>query len=130
PVDDSTVEFRLASIGAGNADAWRTHMVGMARTESAACNGRIPALQLDPLKQRCTASIPPKHYYETLSKWGLEYGPSFRGIEMLQRGSGEVLTCVRLPPQLATEGHSDLHPALLDACLHLYPALIEMQAGI
>ena len=44
---------------------------------------------------------------------------------MLQRGNGEVLTRVRLPPHLSVDGQSGLHPALLDACLHLYPALVD-----
>ena len=42
-------------------------------------------------------SIPVDRYYEGLRALGLEYGGSFRGIEMLQRGNGEVLTRVRLP---------------------------------
>jgi surfactin synthase thioesterase subunit/acyl carrier protein len=44
---------------------------------------------------------------------------------MLARGSGEVLTRVRLPAHLCNDGQSALHPALLDACLHLYPALVD-----
>ena len=43
---------------------------------------------------------------------------------MLQRGNGEVLTRVRLPPHLF-DGQAGLHPALLDACLHLYPTLVD-----
>jgi len=56
---------------------------------------------------------------------GLEYGASFRAIETLQRGNGEVLTRVRLPAHLAHDGQAGLHPVLLDASLHLYPALAE-----
>ena len=32
---------------------------------------------------------------------------------------------MRLPPHVAVDGVEALHPALLDACLHVYPALIE-----
>ena len=55
---------------------------------------------------------------------GLEYGPSFRGIETLLCGEGEVLARIVMPDQLG-ERSSFLHPALLDACLHTYAALVE-----
>ena len=71
------------------------------------------------------SSIPVDRYYEALRALGLEYGASFRAIEMLQRGDGEVLTRVRLPSHLSADHQSGLHPALLDACLHLYPALVD-----
>src|SRR5262249_9267429 len=62
---------------------------------------------------------------EALRALGLEYGASFRAIELMQRGNGEILTRVRLPSHLSVDGQSGLHPALLDACLHLYPALVD-----
>src|SRR5207248_4350848 len=43
----------------------------------------------------------------------------------LLRGDGEVLARVRLPTHVAEHDQSALHPALLDACLHLYPALVD-----
>jgi acyl transferase domain-containing protein/surfactin synthase thioesterase subunit len=124
PLDDSTVELRFASIGANVADTWRTHMVGVARKESPVRSTPSP-FQLDCIRQRCTGSIPIERYYETLRALGLEYGPSFRAIEILQRGSGEILTRVRLSPSLSIDGQFGLHPALLDAGLHLYPALAD-----
>ena len=125
PLDDSTAEFRFASIGANGADDWRTHMVGVARKQGAARSASTVPFELDHVRQRCADSIPVERYYESLRALGLEYGGSFRGIEMLQRGTGEVLTRVRLPAHLSVDGQSGLHPALLDACLHLYPALVD-----
>jgi acyl transferase domain-containing protein/surfactin synthase thioesterase subunit len=125
PLDDSTAEFRFASIGASDADTWRTHMVGVARKANSAHGARAAQLQLDQVKQRCASSIPVDRYYESMRALGLEYGASFRAIEMLRRGGGEVLTRVRLPPHLSVDGQAGLHPALLDACLHLYPALAD-----
>ena len=68
-------------------------------------SGRTVPFELDRIRQRCASSIPIERYYETLRALGLEYGPSFRAIEMLQRGNGEVLTRVRLPPHLSADGH-------------------------
>ena len=100
-------------------------MVGVARKESSARNAPTAQFQPDLVRTRCTGSIPVDRYYEALRALGLEYGASFRAIELLRRGACEVLTRVRLPPHLSLDGQSGLHPALLDACLHLYPALID-----
>jgi acyl transferase domain-containing protein/surfactin synthase thioesterase subunit len=124
PLGDSAAEFRFASIGTNGADTWRTHMVGVARKDDPARNGEIAAPRFDHIGQRCASSIPVDRYYETLRASGLEYGASFRAIETLQRGNGEVLTRVRLPAHLSHDGQAGLHPVLLDACLHLYPALV------
>jgi acyl transferase domain-containing protein/surfactin synthase thioesterase subunit len=123
PLDDSSAEFRFASTNANGGQVWRTHMVGLARKQ----NSDRPAasLRFDKVRERCPHSIAIDRYYETLCSMGLEYGESFRGIEMLQRGAGEVLTRVRLPTPLSTDGQASLHPALLDACLHVYPALLH-----
>jgi acyl transferase domain-containing protein/surfactin synthase thioesterase subunit len=126
PLNDTTAEFRFASVGTNEADTWRTHMVGVARTENASPSAEVAPLSLDHVRQRCAGSIPADRYYEALRALGLEYGASFRAVEALRRGSGEVLTRVRLPSHLSVDDQHGLHPALLDACLHLYPALVDV----
>ena len=125
PLDDAAAEFRLVSAGADARDAWQTHMIGLARRESPPRAASAVPPRLDHIRQRCNSSIPIERYYSALRALGLEYGTSFRGIEMLARGNEEVLTRVRLPAHLCDDGQSALHPALLDACLHLYPALVD-----
>ena len=46
----------------------------------------------------------------------------FRGIASVQLGDGEALTRVTLPADLSLPDTGQ-HPALLDACLHIYPLL-------
>ena len=124
PVDDATAEFRLTSTEADAVDGWRTHMAGMARNEAwEEGNGSVSTL--DQVKLRCRNPVPAELYYKALHGTGLQYGPSFRAIQELWRGNDEALTRVRLPPHVAVDGVEALHPALLDACLHVYPALIE-----
>jgi acyl transferase domain-containing protein/surfactin synthase thioesterase subunit/acyl carrier protein len=125
PIDAATVEFRLASVEADAADGWRTHMVGMARQEASEQRDGDAPTALDQVRRRCATPISADSYYKTLHGAGLQYGSSFRAIEELRRGAGEALTRVRLPPHLAGGPAQALHPALLDACLHVYPALIE-----
>ncbi len=54
----------------------------------------------------------------------MDYGPGFRGVQELHCGQGETLGRVRLPAGIAA-GDYLMHPAFLDACLHVYPLLIE-----
>ncbi|HUI95554.1 MAG TPA: SDR family NAD(P)-dependent oxidoreductase [Xanthobacteraceae bacterium] len=122
PTDTDTADCRLASIGGEEADAWRTHMLGMVRPTSAP---PYAPLGLEDVGARCTTVIPRDRYYAALQRLGLEYGPAFRGIESLRRGGNEVIARVRLPDGVAIEDAPSLHPALLDACLHVYPALVD-----
>jgi len=122
PLGPASAAFRFASAGGDPADPWISHMVGEVRRDPAS-TAPEPILALDQVRQRCAEVIPVERYYAAIARLGLQYGPSFRGIEALHRGRGEVLTHVRLPAHVA-DG-AGLHPALLDACLHLYPALID-----
>jgi acyl transferase domain-containing protein/surfactin synthase thioesterase subunit/acyl carrier protein len=122
PTDTDSADCRLVSTGddAGET-AWRTHMIGMVRRASAP---PLAAISLEQIRERCATVVPIERYYAAVHALGLQYGPSFRGIETLRRGDGEVLTRVCLPATLAIDDAPSLHPALLDACLHVYPALV------
>ena len=58
--------------------------------------------------------------YEALAEIGFEYGPAFRGLRRAWRHGEEVFAEVSLPgDQLAASASFELHPALLDAALHM-----------
>ncbi|WP_072802904.1 type I polyketide synthase [Rhodococcoides yunnanense] len=59
--------------------------------------------------------------YDVLDDAGYEYGPTFRGLRSAWRRDGELFGDVRLEaddPAAAVAGYG-IHPALLDAALHL-----------
>ncbi len=59
-------------------------------------------------------------FYETIRAAGLEYGEQFRCIQQLWQRPHEVLAQLELPAELAHESERNfIHPALLDACLHI-----------
>nr|WP_305073040.1 type I polyketide synthase [Micromonospora okii]AZO92784.1 Orf(+18) [Micromonospora okii] len=60
--------------------------------------------------------VPP--IYERLHALGVDHGPTFRGLRAAWRTGGEVFAEVALPDGVATGGFA-LHPALLDAALHV-----------
>jgi acyl transferase domain-containing protein/surfactin synthase thioesterase subunit/acyl carrier protein len=119
-------EFQILSTGASDLSPWSSHI-------SATLCLRSPTpdpdkcLNIQDLIARQIQEIPVDRYYRTIAELGLNYGPSFRGIQALWRGEGEAVSRVRIPDSLAIESF-ELHPAFLDACLHVYPALVKEYA--
>ena len=122
PDDGQRVRFAVTSRG-GDAEGWRTHLQGAIlpvlpdRVGGDAFNAKR-------IQRRCGQSVKASTYYTGLQSLGLGYGPTFRGIESLWRGDGEALARIRLPDAVATNGATP-HPALLEACLHLYAAAVD-----
>ncbi|MFF3443924.1 type I polyketide synthase [Streptosporangium sp. NPDC002721] len=59
-------------------------------------------------------------FYEERAADGFDYGPAFRGLTAAWRGDSEMYAEISLPEQEAAEAEAfGVHPALLDAVLHL-----------
>ncbi|MEU0486483.1 SDR family NAD(P)-dependent oxidoreductase, partial [Streptosporangium sp. NPDC006013] len=68
--------------------------------------------------------------YEELAEEGFAYGPAFQGLRAAWRGAdGEVFAELSLPEQVSGAGEFGLHPALLDAALHVVPFVGLNTAG-
>ncbi|WIX91747.1 type I polyketide synthase [Amycolatopsis sp. DG1A-15b] len=65
-----------------------------------------------------SAPVPVDGVYEKLAALGLDYGPAFRGLRAAWRNGDDHYAEIELPAELATGGYG-VHPALLDASLHL-----------
>ncbi|MFE5759271.1 type I polyketide synthase [Streptomyces massasporeus] len=63
-------------------------------------------------------------YYDRFEAQGLGYGPAFRGLRELWREGDRGFGLVRLPEEVRP-GEFGVHPALLDAALHVIAALRE-----
>ncbi|MBV9452433.1 MAG: acyltransferase domain-containing protein, partial [Streptosporangiaceae bacterium] len=57
-------------------------------------------------------------FYAALAEGGLDYGPVFRGVTSAWRSGEEIYAEIALPESTPAAGFT-LHPALLDAALHL-----------
>lgn len=137
PQGPHSAAFELLSTAqpaAGEADGrddWRRHMSGVLQQDPSV--GSPQPAPTEPfsaaaVQTRCLQRIAPEHYYPLVREMGLDYGPAFQGIQQLWRGDGEALSLVQLPPHVNGEAEG-LHPAFLDACLHIYPALAEESGG-
>ncbi|BDD11788.1 putative polyketide synthase (plasmid) [Fulvitalea axinellae] len=93
------------------------------------------AVDLEELKERVRFRQPITPLYKELKQGGLLYGDTFRAITDLWTSPGEVLSQVTLHDSLehGIERYN-LHPAVLDACLHTIfagkPSTAEEKRGI
>jgi acyl transferase domain-containing protein/acyl carrier protein len=90
---------------------WRTHATARVRLASGA--PEAPTFDA-PLATRLTTA----EAYRELADRGLQYGPTFHGIEWLSREGEGVLACVRLPDGLDPKPYF-FHPAMHDAAMHV-----------
>ncbi|MEI8394703.1 MAG: KR domain-containing protein, partial [Rhodospirillaceae bacterium] len=122
PLDDTRLDFRLVSCGTETDAPWRTHMTGSIRRSTPSS---VSAFDFEHAKRTYARTLEAPAFYAGLKGIGLAYGPTFRGVRTLWRNDNECIAHVRLPDAVADISTDRLHPALLDACLHVYPAIIE-----
>ena len=127
-----SVEVFSRPAGAGQPEDWQLHATArVGHRSAAACEHTGDSLAA--ARERCADPIPTTTFYERLAAIGLDYGPTFRGVTELWRGPAEAVgrievDAARLPGLAAYQAH----PALLDACLHLFGAVLaadETAAG-
>ena len=118
--EESTI--RVFARGADAEKPWTKH--ASAKVRWAPDLERPEALDLAAIRERCPKELSSEECYTLLSSMGLDYGASFRGIEKVWAGRGEVLGHIVSPPEL-DRGWEDyrLHPAVMDACLQMIAGL-------
>ncbi|HEX5980705.1 MAG TPA: type I polyketide synthase, partial [Thermoleophilaceae bacterium] len=95
---------------------WALHAVGRVAVDD---DRRPPSFERDALQARAEEEIPGADLYAALGELGLQYGPAFRAVTRVWRSQGEALGRLDLPDGLGDTDGYRLHPALLDACLHV-----------
>jgi myxalamid-type polyketide synthase MxaB len=126
PDEEGVVSFQIASLVSDEPEAaWTIHATGHARRAS----GNTSAIDLHELQQRASEPIAKSIYYQRLDEQGLQYGPRFQGLAVIERRVGEAYGQLRLPEGLAADAASyRLHPSLLDASFQLLGAAVSPQA--
>ena len=113
--------FRLESTAVDDGDDWHLNVTGPLRDD-------VDPVEPPPFPSHALLSdcqdISPSRFYHFLATKGLSYGPAFQGITGLWRRDDEAFARVVLPRGVDEDDYL-LHPAFLDACLHLYSALVR-----
>ena len=113
PEEGGERSVRIHSSPAGG--DWTLHAAGRVAPRLS----QPPPFRLDAFRSRAEEEIPGDDLYEALGELGLEYGAPFRAVTRVWRSQGEALGRLDLPEELGDAGGYNLHPALLDACLHV-----------
>ena len=140
PGTNSTGHFKIYSRGAGAAASasaaapgdglWILHASGAVRGERKEdCAATSGAALLAVIRAECTEQVAGPDYYLRLRENGIQYGSFYQSITQLWRRDAEALGEVRIPDDAPDGGGYPLHPALLDACIHLVGAALPDTAA-
>ncbi|WP_433335405.1 SDR family NAD(P)-dependent oxidoreductase [Spirillospora sp. CA-294931] len=114
--DHRTVEIHSRPDHARDDDPWTLHATG----ELAPDAGPAGPTGLEVWPPEGGIEVDLSECYEGFADLGLHYGPAFQGLQAAWRRDGELFAEVALPGELVEDVDSyGLHPALMDAALHV-----------
>ncbi|MGE3808188.1 MAG: beta-ketoacyl synthase N-terminal-like domain-containing protein, partial [Gemmataceae bacterium] len=129
-----TLQTVLTASAEGELSEWRVYSRDDTRDWVLHATGRIrqraaylpEAMTPQEVMQRCPEKVAVESVYAGFTDLGLDYGPSYRGLEELHRGDREAFGRIRVVEELANEfRHFHLHPALLDACFQVCGGVVS-----
>ncbi|UZI32662.1 type I polyketide synthase [Streptomyces sp. VB1] len=94
--------------------AWTLHASGVLTSGGTPDRPPLPEVRLPDGAN----AVDTRRLYADLTEGGYRYGPAFRGVTAAWRDGEDVYADLCLPDGLDTTGYG-IHPALLDAALHL-----------
>ncbi|MFQ5794194.1 MAG: type I polyketide synthase [Candidatus Bipolaricaulia bacterium] len=127
-----TASFQFFSFQAGNAEqqtSWTLHAIGTIRLGQADADLEASPVEHalpEEIQARCLEVISGAEHYQAMQERG--FGLSFQGVEQIWRQDGEAIGRLRLSETVKSEaGAYQIHPALLDACLHVLAATLPRE---
>ncbi|SEL14099.1 myxalamid-type polyketide synthase MxaE and MxaD [Stigmatella aurantiaca] len=115
PDEKGAKRFRIFSHPAGGGGGWTLHAEGRIRE-----GAKAEAFALEEARGRCTEHMDGEAHYQLMQERGVDFGPSFRLLKEMWKGSREAVARLELPSSVASEmAAHQLHPALLDACFQI-----------
>nr|CAQ52624.1 type I polyketide synthase, modules 7-8 [Streptomyces violaceoruber] len=114
PVDEGGRRGVSVFARVGEGVPWVRHAVGVVVPDGS--GGEVAGLEVWPPEG--AVRLVTEGLYEGLAEGGYGYGPAFRGLRAAWRRGGDLFAEVVLPGESAS-GEFLVHPALLDAALHV-----------
>ncbi|MGW2795428.1 type I polyketide synthase, partial [Streptomyces sp. NPDC001251] len=111
--EDGTRPVQMYARPDGEEQPWTCHATGLLSADA-----QSPFFDLVEWPPAGAVRVGAEGLYEGLGLAGLGYGPVFQGVQAVWRRGGEVFAEVALPEEVSVDGFG-VHPALLDACLHV-----------
>ncbi|WP_189598942.1 polyketide synthase dehydratase domain-containing protein, partial [Streptomyces pilosus] len=122
---DIGIHSRAAEADGGADRTWTAHAEGTLGTGESGAEA-VAGRGLTVWPPEGATEVPLDGAYERLTGQGYAYGPAFQGLRRAWRGDGEVFAEILLPESCrADASRYVVHPALLDAALHvLLPGIV------
>ena len=128
PASGGSAMFQIFSLNTdGGVAGWTMHASGEMRMVSPEPPDSSDHQNLlHDIQARCIEKGVGAEFYSALRERGLEYGPAFQGVEWYCRGHQEALAQVSIAAGKNGDlSHYQIHPALLDSCLHALAAAVS-----
>jgi acyl transferase domain-containing protein/surfactin synthase thioesterase subunit/acyl carrier protein len=118
--------FAVHSRPANIAD-WTLNASG--RLELGSSGSSETRIDLDAVRARCDEPVGHAEFYAKLERMGDRFGPAFRSVRDLRRGSAESLARIELPDSAGEAPPGmHVHPVLLDGCFQTVVANLPRAA--
>lgn len=122
--------FEVYSAPAGSGDGqlqWTLHASGKVIAEKRSQATRPPMIDLRELEHGVLDLKTKEEFYQLIAARKLEYGPAFQGVANLRRRSRDAVAELRVCEKILAEAKDYvLHPAWLDASLHILAGVIPL----
>ncbi|MFE5533456.1 SDR family NAD(P)-dependent oxidoreductase, partial [Embleya sp. NPDC056538] len=124
------VEFHSRPEDAAAEQSWTRHVTGTLGAASVLGSASAGAEAWAVWPPADAEVVDPETVYERFAEHGYEYGPIFRGLRAAWRRGDDFFAEVALPEAAGRDAHGyDLHPAVLDAALHVAAAAAVAESG-
>ena len=128
---DSSYSFQVISFEDSFKDgkqisSWAVHGTGKIST-APVDKSRLSLEDIEGIKARCSQKLESTEVYQYLWERQIRLGQSFRWIDQVWLGNGEVLCEMKVPQTVLEATTYQLHPALVDSC---FQSLVALQLSL
>ena len=132
--DKVSAAFEIYSATGDGQDAdagWTRHVIGRVTSVAEFHIEKDETVDLKAIRDRCTETVDTTALYQKLYERGSEFGPAFRNLHTLRRGTTETLAEIVLAASLHPGAARYLfHPVLLDACFQAAAHALPLGANL
>ncbi|NEP00100.1 MAG: SDR family NAD(P)-dependent oxidoreductase, partial [Symploca sp. SIO2E9] len=120
-------DFQLISLDNNSTQSnssWKVHGTGRIVSHSKASDSELSQIAIAEVKSRCGQLITGKQLYTNLSQREIHLGSTFRWIQSVWKGEGELLCQMQTPQSLTDISSYQIHPTLIDSCFQMLVAML------